>query len=182
MVFWTNWSFSRHCIKVYNTFCSLVKFNCPVQDIAHGMWATMLTIDLITLLMDVDNIALANNVANLETELWSVWGKGRRWGCLFFQIFLPLPVSTSIFILIKPQNTALSDILISSTYWFYFGVSCCMCGHVVDRAKFYLTGNWAKLSNHSTFVWSNKVKRTSKLFPHLYKIKVSRKECVFSYQ
>lgn len=69
MVFWTNWSFSRHCIKVHNTSCSLVKFNCPVQDIAHGTWATMLTIGIITLLMDVDNIALANNVANLETEL-----------------------------------------------------------------------------------------------------------------
>ena len=64
MVFWTR-SFSRHYIKVHNTYCSPVQFNCPLQNIARGIGAVFLTIDMIALLMDVDNVAFAKNVSKL---------------------------------------------------------------------------------------------------------------------
>lgn len=51
-----------------------------------------------------------------------------------FQTFFSLPLSTSVVFLIKPQTTVLSDLLISPTSWFHFGVSCCMHGDV-DSGK-----------------------------------------------
>lgn len=65
MVFWTSWSFSRYYIKVHNTYCSPVQFNCHLQNIACGIGAVFLPIDMVVLLMDMENAGFTKNVSKL---------------------------------------------------------------------------------------------------------------------
>lgn len=65
MVFWTSWSFSRYYIKVHILTVVQSSCNCHLQNIACGIGAVFLPIDMVVLLMDMENVGFTKNVSKL---------------------------------------------------------------------------------------------------------------------